>query len=176
MKTYKIIRVQLPQIYSIFDKVLEKITCCMHRHAFLLLQYSLSIVFFWFGLLKPLGMSPAQSLVERTVFWFDPTWFVPFLGIWEMAIGLLMLSKRTIRYSLGLLFLQIPGTFLPLMICPEVTFQSAPFALTLEGQYIIKNLILIAAAIAVGGTLHQREEETSPKNESHSLMPGKTII
>ncbi len=138
---------------SIFHNYLDKVVHSMHLSAIKLLQYSVAIVFFWFGILKPLGVSPAADLVEKTVFWFSADWFVPFLGWWEVAIGLLMLSQKTLRYALVLLFLQLPGTFLPLVICPEVTFQSSPFALTLEGQYIIKNLILIAAAIAVTGSL-----------------------
>jgi uncharacterized membrane protein YkgB len=132
----------------------------MHAYATTALQYSLAIVFFWFGILKPLGMSPAAGLVEKTVFWFSADWFVPFLGCWEVAIGLLMLSRKTMRHALILLFLQIPGTFLPLVVCPEITFQQSPLVLTLEGQYIIKNLILIAAAIAVGGSFDRLPKES----------------
>lgn len=133
----------------------------MHRYGFLFLRYSLAIVFFWFGILKPFGLSPAADLIERTVFWFSSDWFIPFLGWWEVTIGLLMMSRRTVKYALILLFLQIPGTFLPLLICPDITFESFPFALSLEGQYIMKNLTLIAAAIAVGGTvnMHSNEDE-----------------
>ena len=134
-------------------------TQIMHRYGFLFLRYSLAIVFFWFGILKPFGLSPAANLIERTVFWFSSDWFIPFLGWWEVSIGLLLMSRRTVKYALILLFLQIPGTFLPLVICPEITFESFPFALSLEGQYIIKNLTLIAAAIAVGGTVNMRSNE-----------------
>ena len=131
----------------------------MHRYGFLFLRYSLAIVFFWFGILKPFGLSPAADLIERTVFWFSSDWFIPFLGWWEVSIGLLMMSRRTVKYALILLFLQIPGTFLPLIICPDITFESFPFALSLEGQYIMKNLTLIAAAIAVGGTVNMRSNK-----------------
>lgn len=131
---------------------MDRVIHSMHVSALRLLQYSLAIVFFWFGILKPLGMSPASDLVEETVFWFSSDWFIPFLGYWEVAIGLLMLSKKTMRYALILLFLQIPGTFLPFVICPHETFITFPFGLTLTGQYIVKNLILIAAAITVAGS------------------------
>ena len=70
-----------------------------------------------------------------------------------MAIGLCLIVPAFIRAGLFLLALQMPGTFLPLVLLPEVCFQSAPFNLTLEGQYIIKNLVLIGAAMAVGGRL-----------------------
>ncbi len=143
----------MTSVIAFIDKLMGNITHSMHMVAIKSLQYSVAIVFFWFGILKPLGVSPAADLVERTVFWFSADWFVPFLGCWEVAIGLLMLSQKTLRYALILLFMQIPGTFLPLIVCPDVTFQSSPWALSLEGQYIIKNLILIAAAIAVAGSL-----------------------
>lgn len=134
-------------------------TNLMHRYGYVLLRYSLAVIFFWFGILKPLGLSPAADLVANTVFWFSPDWFVPLLGWWEVAIGILMLYRPTVKYALILLFMQIPGTFLPLVLLPEVTFTEFPYGLTLEGQYIIKNLTLIAAAIAVGGTINRTQSE-----------------
>ena len=125
------------------------------QYRFDFLRYSIAIIFFWFGILKPFGLSPAQDLVAETVFWFSADWFVPLLGWWEVAIGLLFLFRSTIPYALILLFLQIPGTFLPLVLLPEVTFTHFPYGLTLEGQYIIKNLTLIAGAIAVASNLKQ---------------------
>jgi len=127
----------------------------MHLKSIVLLQYSLAIVFFWFGILKPLGHSPAEELVAQTAFWFDGHWFVPFLGWWEVAIGVMMLFRKTLRYAIILLFMQIPCTFLPFVVVPELAFDTAIWDLTLEGQYIMKNLILIAAAIAVTGSLDQ---------------------
>lgn len=129
----------------------------MARVAPVVLRYSLALVFIWFGALKVVGASPAIELVTRTVVWFDPRWFIPTLGLWEVAIGACMLWRRTIRAAILLLALQMPGTFLPLVLLPDVCFTHAPWAPTLEGQYIIKNLVLIAAAIAVGGTVGRRE-------------------
>lgn len=132
-------------------------TNVMHRYSGIMLRYSLAIIFFWFGILKPFGLSPAADLVANTVFWFSPDWFVPFLGWWEVTIGLLMFYRPTVKYALILLALQIPGTFLPLVLLPDVTFTEFPYGLTLEGQYIIKNLTLIAAAIAVGGSINREQ-------------------
>lgn len=129
----------------------------MHKYGFVLLRYSLAIIFIWFGVLKPLGLSPAQDLVAKTAFWFSSDWFVPVLGWWEVAIGVFLLFRRTVRLAILLLFLQIPGTFLPLVLLPDLTFTEFPYGLTLEGQYIVKNLILIAAAIAVGGTVNTED-------------------
>ena len=133
----------------------------MQKYGFVGLRYSLGIVFFWFGILKPFGVSPASELITNTVFWFSPDWFIPFLGCWEMAIGILLFFRSTVRFALVLLFLQIPGTFLPFLFLPETTFAQFPFGLTLEGQYIIKNFTLIAAAISVGGAVNRE----SSKNE-----------
>jgi uncharacterized membrane protein YphA (DoxX/SURF4 family) len=117
------------------------------------LRISLGIVFIWFGVLKVFGDSPANDLITKTVYWFNPDIFIPILGIWEAAIGLCLLVPSFIRVGLFLLALQMPGTFLPLVLLPEVCFISIPFNLTLEGQYIVKNLVLIGAAMAVGGRL-----------------------
>ena len=132
------------------------ITEFMSKWGVTLLRYSLGICYIWFGALKPLGLSPAQELVENTVYWFEnPKTFVPILGIWEVVIGITMIIKPLIRVSIILLFIQMPGTFLPLVLFPEVCFTSFPFGLTLEGQYIVKNLIIISAALVVGSTVRK---------------------
>jgi uncharacterized membrane protein YkgB len=117
------------------------------------LRVSLGIVFIWYGALKIFGDSPANDLITKTIYWFNPDVFIPILGAWEMAIGICLLVTSFIRAGLFLLALQMPGTFLPLILLPEVCFQSIPFNLTLEGQYIVKNLVLIGAAMAVGSRL-----------------------
>ncbi|MCF7803891.1 MAG: hypothetical protein K9N46_01140 [Candidatus Marinimicrobia bacterium] len=145
-------------IEELFWTIDEKIAGWMAKYGLLLLRYSIAIVFIWFGILKPLGMSPAADLVARTVVLFSPDWFVPFLGWWEVLIGLTLLYRPTIRVSIFLLFLQMPGTMLPLFFLPEVCFTQIPFGLTLEGQYIIKNLVLISAALVIGGTVREDTE------------------
>ena len=128
----------------------------MNTYGILLLRYSLAMIFIWFGLLKPLGISPAQELVENTVYWFDDkATFVNLLGWWEVVIGFTMCFRPLIRISIFLLFLQIPGTFLPLVLLPEVCFTDFPYGLTLEGQYIVKNLIIISSALVIGGTVRK---------------------
>ncbi len=127
------------------------------------LRISLGVIFIWFGALKPLGNSPANDVITRTVYWFDPDIFIPILGVWEIAIGLCLLYAPFIRAGLFLLALQMPGTFLPLVLLPEVCFVNFPFDLTLEGQYIIKNLVLIGAAIVVGSRLAPLAEKSHNK-------------
>ena len=141
-------------IKEYFGHIDKFISLTMKTYGVLFLRYSIGLIFIWFGLLKPLGMSPAQELVTNTVYWFDDKIaFVKFLGWWEVAIGLTMCFKPLIRISIFLLFIQMPGTFLPLILLPEVCFTDFPFGLTLEGQYIFKNLLIISSAIVIGGTL-----------------------
>jgi uncharacterized membrane protein YphA (DoxX/SURF4 family) len=118
------------------------------------LRVALGIVFVWFGALKLTGASPALDLVTRTVYWFDPAVFVPVLGWWEIAIGACLAIPPLTRAGILLLALQMPGTFLPLVLLPQVCFQGAVWNLTLEGQYIVKNLVLIGAALVLGGLVH----------------------
>lgn len=121
-----------------------------------LLRISLAVVFTWFGALKLVGQSPANDLIARTVVWFPPANFIPVLGVWEIAIGLCMLIKPLNRAGVLLLALQMPGTLLPLFLLPGVCFTHVPWAPTLEGQYIIKNVVLISAALVVGGAVRSR--------------------
>ncbi len=140
-----------------YDELDIFITKFMSKWGITFLRYSLGLIYIWFGILKPFGLSPAQELVENTVYWFDnPKTFVPILGWWEVVIGLTMCIKPLIRVSIFLLFIQMPGTFLPLILLPEVCFNNFPFGLTLEGQYIIKNLIIISAALVVGSTVRNK--------------------
>lgn len=143
-------RNDLVQRFESFDAV---IAGWMDRWGLRLLRYSIGIVFVWFGALKPLGLSPAAELVANTVYVVSPELFVPVLGIWEVLIGLCLLYRPLIRLGILLLFFQMPGTFLPLLLLPEVTFVQFPYALTIEGQYIIKNLVMIGAALVVGATV-----------------------
>ena len=140
----------------IFHRVDPVIAGWMRNHGFLFLRISLAIIFIWFGLLKAFGQSPANDLVARTVYWFDPDVFIPILGWWEVLIGMCLLFPPLIRVAIFLLFLQIGGTFLPLVIVPEICFVKPPFVLTIEGQYIIKNLLIISAAIVIGGTVREK--------------------
>ena len=140
---------------NFFDHIDSQISSWMYRHGRLFLRISLAVVFIWFGALKVVDLSSASDLITKTVYWFDPKIFIPILGIWEVLIGVGLLFRPLIRLALFLLFLQMPGTMLPLIILPNVCFSHFPFGLTMEGQYIIKNLVLISAAIVVGGTVRK---------------------
>src|SRR5437879_3915347 len=143
---------------SLLDRIDNWIAGNMAKYGHRLLRISLGIVFIWFGALKLAGESPANTLVEKTVYWVSPRLFIPLLGTWETVIGICLLYRPLIRAGLFLMFLQMAGTFLPLIILPDICFIRFPFVPTMEGQYIIKNLVLISAGIVIGGTVRHQPE------------------
>ena len=147
-----------------FDEIDRKISAFMGRWGTVAVRISFGIIFIWFGILKPLGVSSAEPLVIATVPWlpvFDGETWVSIIGWWEVAIGIAFLFRRTIRVAVALLALQMVGTFMPLVFLPDVTFQAGhfPYGPTMEGQYIIKNLMIISAALVVGGTVRGNKED-----------------
>ncbi|NDJ74622.1 MAG: DoxX family protein [Chloroflexi bacterium] len=147
-----------------FDQLDRAITTWMARHGLFILRIGLGIVFFWFGALKLFpGLSPAEDLVRETTYFVDPDWFIPVLALWEMAIGLGLIVGKYMRITLLLLFLQMPGTALPIVILPDAVWTQFPYALTLEGQYIVKNLVLIGAGIVLGGTVRGGRLTSEPE-------------
>lgn len=137
-----------------FDRVDRRITRWMAEHGITLLRISMGVVFFWFGALKLVpGLSPAEDLVRATVPFLPGRAFLIVLALWEMVIGLGFIIGRFLRLTILLLFLQMPGTLAPVVVLPEQVFTRFPYGLTLEGQYIIKNFVLISAAVVIGSTV-----------------------
>lgn len=142
-----------------YDRVDARITAFLARVGVPTLRIGLGIVFFWFGVLKFFpGLSPAQDLAARTIETLSgglvqPAVSLPVLAAWECLIGLGLLTGRFLRPTLALLMLQMAGTITPLFIFPGETWIHFPYSPTLEGQYIIKNVVLIGAAMVVGGTV-----------------------
>lgn len=119
-------------------------------------RFGLFVVFFWFGLLKVLSLSPASNLVqalfEQTVLFMSFNLFIILFGLLECLIGILFIIKGFERVVIPLLFLHLIATFLPLFLLPQETWTGF-LVPTLEGQYIIKNLLIIAAAIGIAAHL-----------------------
>jgi uncharacterized membrane protein YphA (DoxX/SURF4 family) len=136
-----------------------RITAALARLGVPVLRIGLGLVFLWFGALKFFpGASPAETLAARTIEQLSggvigPAVSLPVLATWESLIGLGLLAGRFMRATLFLLALQMLGTLTPLVIFPAETFATFPFAPTLEGQYIIKNVVLVGAAMVVGATV-----------------------
>ena len=142
-----------------FHKLDLAVTSFMARHGIRLLRISLGIVFFWFGILKFFpGLSPATELATRTIamltFGMVPEGLaINVLAAWETAIGLGLILGVAMRATLFLLFVQMLGTITPVFLFPELVFTRIPYAPTLEGQYIIKNVVLVSAGIVIGATV-----------------------
>ena len=165
---------------SWFNKIDPIITGWMNRYGLLLLRISVGIVFVWFGVLKFFpGVSAAQDLAIRTIelltFGLVPEkLIINGLALWEVLIGIGLISGKFMRETLLLLFLQMIGTFTPIFLFPSEVFNHIPYAPTLEGQYIIKNIVIISAAIVLGGSLRSRSRNNmssinSSENEQQSL-------
>ncbi len=147
------------------DRIDHIIAKFMRRWGMTAMRYSLAVIFIWFGLLKPFGMSPAEGLLMATVDWMpllSPRGWLHVIGWWEVLIGITFLFRATIRLAIALLAMQMLGTFMPLVLLPEVSFQEGrlPYALTLEGQYIVKNLLIISAALVIGGTVRGKHAKS----------------
>ena len=144
------------EFYNKFDK---PITTWMANNAIKYLRISLGIIFFWFGFLKFFhGVSSAETIATKTISvltfgLIEPAVSIIILAVWETLIGLGLLFNRFLREILFLLFLQMLGTITPLFFFSAETFKIFPFVPTLEGQYIVKNLVLIGAGLVIGATV-----------------------
>jgi len=154
---------------SIFDRIDTRITRWMARYSLDVLRFALGVIFIWFGALKFIpGLSPAEELVRNTIYFVDPDFFIPLLAAWEVVIGVGFLSgfftTKLQRATILLLFMQMIGAALPLVLLPEVVWTNFPFVLTLEGQYIVKNLVIIGSALVIGATVRGGRVESEPSN------------
>ncbi len=133
----------------------------MERHVRRYFRQALAVIFLWFGALKVVGESPIAELVSRTLPFLPRQAALVGLGWLEIAIGVCFLFRRTVRIALVLLLLQLPGTFASAFMAPELCFNGNPFLLTLEGEFVVKNLLIVGAALLLGGSLHPTNRPVS---------------
>ncbi|MGI8911209.1 MAG: DoxX family membrane protein [Rubrobacteraceae bacterium] len=146
-------------VSTFFDEMDERVIRLLSRYGILFLRVSLGLTFVWFGALKVFDVSPVAELVAGVVYWVPPALFVPFLGVWEILVGIGLLSGRFLRVTLLFFLMQMAGTFLVLLVKPEVAFQGYNLLLlTTEGEFVIKNLVLISGGLVVGSTVQSRRE------------------
>jgi uncharacterized membrane protein YphA (DoxX/SURF4 family) len=149
----------MEKLRDLYYQTDDRITLFMRGKGILFLRISLGIVFFWFGFLKFFpGLSPADKIATETISKLTfgvilPDVSIIILAFWETLIGIGLLSGKFLRVTLLLLFTQMIGTMSPLILFPTETFTRFPFVPTLEGQYIIKNIVLISAGLVVGATV-----------------------
>lgn len=141
-----------------FTTIDIQITTWLARHGITIMRVGLGAIFLWFGLLKFVpGVSAAEDLAGRTVEILTfglvpPAVSLLVLASWECIVGLGLVTGWQLRATLLLLVLQMLGTLTPLVFFPAETFARLPYAPTLEGQYIVKNVVLIAAGLVIGAT------------------------
>jgi uncharacterized membrane protein YphA (DoxX/SURF4 family) len=119
------------------------------------LRVSIGIIYVWFGALKFFpGVSPAEELAKETIHQLtlrliDPELSLLLLALWETAIGVLLISGLYSKVVIRAVLVHMIFTFTPLILLPGMSFTSAPFALTLVGQYILKNIVIISALFVI---------------------------
>lgn len=137
---------------SLVFKLDELLLKTLRRWSITALRLALGSVFLWFGALKVFGSSPVASLIQATYRFMPLGIFVLLLGVWEMAIGVGIILKRALRCVLILLGVHLIGTFTAIWFNPAIFFvQGVPFCLTVDGEFVIKNLVLITAALVIAG-------------------------
>ncbi len=141
------------------EKIDTKIIHTLRTVSLPLARFAIFLVFFWFGILKVVGASPASPMVlellHRTMSFMNPDIFLVGFGLFEMLIGLAFLIKGLERLAIALLAVHLFTTILPLFLMTTFTW-SAPFIPTLEGQYIIKNILIMAVAVGIAAHLKPR--------------------
>ena len=139
------------------DRVDEAVSGFMERYGVTVLRVAVAIVFIWFGALKVIDRSPVEGLVKDTIFFLPEDTFFVVIGVWEIAIGVGLLVPVLLRLTLALFWLQMAGTFLSLIVVPDRAFQDGnPLLLDVTGEFIVKNLVLIAAGLVIGSTVRRR--------------------
>ncbi|EON79480.1 hypothetical protein ADIS_0047 [Lunatimonas lonarensis] len=145
-----------------FKQIDDAIVKWKRKYSITLLRLSVGLVFFWFGVLKFFpSVSPAEGIVLDTIHqitfgWLSDRQISVGLATWEALIGIGLIVGRYMRAILFLLFLQLPGTFLPVLFFPDQVFEIIPWVPTLKGQYIFKNLVIVAAGIVLGSQVEEK--------------------
>lgn len=157
-----------------------KIRSAIERHGLLFLRLAIGSVFLWFGVLKFFPHSAAEDLATATLSWIsfgylDKEVSLVLLGVLECGIGISILLRRGLNFTVPLLYVQMAGTMLPLFIFPEKTWIS-PFMPTLEGQYIIKNAAFIASGIILGAMARGSQLITHPKVAREAKRKEKAMV
>ena len=129
-----------------FDKKVGK---KLSGFAMPMLRVSLGIVYLWFGLLKVFNVSPLAPTIEASYFFLPFPSTLVVLGVWEALIGLGLIFKKFVRTTIVSLWCQIIGVFGSAILAPFIYFKANPLVLTLEGEFLIKNLILLAASLVI---------------------------
>ncbi len=144
----------ISRILCSYDVVDHHLLLFVNRYGLNILRLSLATVFLWFGFLKILNVSPVTPLAENLIPGISTETFVFVLGIMEVGVGTSLVFKTLLKISIAIMVIHLISTFSLLLILQEMMFtNNNPFLLTLEGEFIIKNLVLIAGALVVASAV-----------------------
>jgi uncharacterized membrane protein YphA (DoxX/SURF4 family) len=133
-------------------------------HWITILRISIGTIYVWFGALKFFpGVSPAEELAKETIHQLTFRLITPdlsllLLALWETGVGILLISGLYTRVVIRIVLVHMICTFTPLFLLPGISFSMAPFALTLVGQYIIKNIVIVSALFVIEGFSKQNSQ------------------
>lgn len=162
----------------------NRLTHWMAENGINILRVSIGITFLWFGFIKYFpGFSPIEDLALRTINvltfnFFTENTMAKGLASLECVIGLGLISGKFLRLTLILLIVQLIGAVSPLFIFTSDVFKVIPIVPTLDGQYIIKDIIIISAAILIGSSVRGGKMIADPQvaNAARKLEEEKLKI
>jgi putative oxidoreductase len=130
----------------------DRALALLRRRGVKALRAALGLVFLWFGVLKLVDSSPVMELLKHTYSFLPLKPFAAALGVWEVLVGVGLLSGRALRWALVLMCMHMAGTFGAMLLSPSLFFHGGnPLWLTVEGEFVIKNVVLVMAGLVIAG-------------------------
>jgi uncharacterized membrane protein YkgB len=156
------------------ENIDRSLTRLLARYSLTILRITVGVVFVWFGALKFFpGLSPAEHLIRESITFLSMDWFLPFLAALEVTIGVCyILGGKFLRIAVILMLGQMAGAMSPMVLRPDLIWVKFPFIWTLEGQYVFKDIVLIAVALTIGATVRGGGLISSPMMFKESLKRG----
>ena len=145
------------------------------------MSIAIGFVYLWFGALKFIPhLSPAEDLAKNTIHrltfgLLDDQVAIILLAIWEVGLGILLLSQLYRRTAVIIAIVHMLLTFTPFLFFPNEVFGTGPFALTLVGQYIIKNVIILAALVSIYEGKKMKNVQTREEKPENNVVYGGGI-
>ena len=148
-----------PRLRPTVSELEHRVASIVRPYSLTVLRVALGVVFMWFGALKVFDVTPVARLVADTVPFLDASWFVPALGVIEVLLGVALIVGRFVTLVSVALVGHLAGRFLVLVTQPDAAFQDGnPLLLTTVGEFVVKNVVLVAAALVLASRLTAHRE------------------
>lgn len=155
----------------------KRVVSVLSRIAIPTLRWSLAITYIWFGALKLFGVSPVEGLVKKMAMGIPRSAFVKLMGVWEVGLGIALLFRLALPLTLALYAAQLAGTFLVFLLQPREAFHRGnPLRLTYTGEFILKNLVLLAAGLTLAGTVGSDREKVHNPESDEATIPSEALL